>query len=117
MRNANRVFSNRDLVCSPETYYSRGTRGERVDVVTIYELETKPPRANRDPAERGSGAHRAYSGISFDGVSSPFNVTPAMSVSIVDVVDQTFVEEIDARPTVILSLLSLCGQVKHRHAS
>ena len=37
-RNAVEFSPNRDLVYSPETYYSRGTRGERVDVVTIYEL-------------------------------------------------------------------------------
>ena len=42
-RNAVEFSPNRDLVYSPETYYSRGTRGEREDVVTIYELETLSP--------------------------------------------------------------------------
>ena len=123
-RNAVEVSPNRDLVYSPETYYSRGTRGEREDVVTIYELETLSPLAEIEiPPKRGSGAaHRAYSGISFDGrFVYVFNVTPAMSVSIIDVVDQTFVEEISidgcamVYPTGNFSFLSLCGNGRIRH--
>ena len=123
-RNAVEVSPNRDLVYSPETYYSRGTRGEREDVLTIYELETLSPLGEIEiPPKRGSGAaHRAYSGISFDGrFVYVFNVTPAMSVSIIDVVDQTFVEEISidgcamVYPTGNFSFLSLCGNGRIRH--
>ena len=123
-RNAVEFSPNRDLVYSPETYYSRGTRGEREDVVTIYELETLSPLGEIEiPPKRGSGAaHRAYSGISFDGrLVYVFNVTPAMSVSIIDVVDQTFVEEISidgcamVYPTGNFSFLSLCGNGRIRH--
>ena len=123
-RNAVEFSPNRDLVYSPETYYSRGTRGEREDVVTIYELETLSPLGEIEiPPKRGSGAaHRAYSGISFDGrFVYVFNVTPAMSVSIIDVVDQTFVEEISidgcamVYPTGNFSFLSLCGNGRIRH--
>ena len=123
-RNAVEFSPNRDLVYSPETYYSRGTRGERVDVITIYELETLSPLGEIEiPPKRGSGAaHRAYSGISFDGrFVYVFNVTPAMSVSIIDVVDQTFVEEIAidgcamVYPTGNFSFLSLCGNGRIRH--
>ena len=123
-RNAVEFSPNRDLVYSPETYYSRGTRGEREDVVTIYELETLSPLGEiKIPPKRGSGAaHRAYSGISFDGrFVYVFNVTPAMSVSIIDVVDQTFVEEISidgcamVYPTGNFSFLSLCGNGRIRH--
>ena len=123
-RNAVEFSPNRGLVYSPETYYSRGTRGEREDVVTIYELETLSPLGEIEiPPKRGSGAaHRAYSGISFDGrFVYVFNVTPAMSVSIIDVVDHTFVEEISidgcamVYPTGNFSFLSLCGNGRIRH--
>ena len=123
-RNAVELSPNRDLVYSPETYYSRGTRGERKDVLTIYELETLSPLGEIEiPPKRGSGAaHRAYSGISLDGrFVYVFNVTPAMSVSVIDVVKQTFVEEISidgcamVYPTGNFSFLSLCGNGRVRH--
>ncbi len=49
-----RVLLPRDgkLIYSPEIYFSRGTRGVRTDVVTIYDAHTlNPGEGDPDPAE------------------------------------------------------------------
>ncbi|MGA0840285.1 MAG: amine dehydrogenase large subunit [Pseudomonadales bacterium] len=105
-------------VYSPETYYARGTRGERTDTVTFYDTRTLSVRGEAViPSRRASGMpHRAYSGLSDDGrfvyVS---NMTPANSVSIVDTTEMAFASEIDTAgcamiyPTGSRSFAALCS--------
>ena len=53
----------------PEMYYSRGTRGERTDIVAIYDTkELSPVGEVIIPPKRATGIpHRAYQGLSDDG--------------------------------------------------
>jgi methylamine dehydrogenase heavy chain len=102
----------------PELYYSRGTRGERTEVLTTYDTtELKPVGEVIIPPKRATGIpHRAYQGMTDDGRFVLIaNMTPATSVSVVDVVAQKFVGEIDISgcnliyPTGNRSFVSLCG--------
>lgn len=82
----------------PETYYSRGVRGERTDVVTVYDGRTLEPLAEIPiPPHRGEYfAGAAANTLSDDGrFLAVFNVTPATSLSIVDVVARRFVTEVE----------------------
>jgi methylamine dehydrogenase heavy chain len=102
----------------PEIYYSRGTRGDRTDVVTIY--DTKELKAQGEvviPPKRATGVpHRAYQGLSDDGqFMYVANMTPATSVSVVDVKARKFVAEIEMSgcnlvyPIGNRAFASLCG--------
>ena len=81
-----------------ETYYARGTRGARTDLVSIADaltLQSKgevviPPKR----AEHVSWV--AGSALSDDGrFVAVFNLTPATSLSIVDVAERRFVAEVE----------------------
>ncbi|HEY8514769.1 MAG TPA: amine dehydrogenase large subunit [Candidatus Binatia bacterium] len=81
----------------PESYFSRGVRGDRTDVVTIYDGQTLMPTAEipipPKRAEYFPGV--APNAISDDGrFVAIFNVTPAQSLSIVDVAERRFTTEI-----------------------
>lgn len=72
----------------PESYFSRGVRGDRTDVVTIYDARTFMPEAEivipPKRAEYFPGV--APNALSDDGrFVAVFNATPAQSLSIVDV--------------------------------
>jgi methylamine dehydrogenase heavy chain len=92
-----------------ETYYSRGVRGERTDVVTVYDGSTLQPLA-----EIGIPPHRAEyfpgnaaNALSDDGrFMAVFNLTPVTSLSIVDVKARAFVREV---PTPGCSLVFAAG--------
>lgn len=81
----------------PETHYSRGARGERSDVVTIYDA-----LALRPVAEVGIPPRRAINPLPSanaaltddDRFVLVFNMTPATSVSVVDVERRSFSAEI-----------------------
>lgn len=81
----------------PETYFARGVRGERTDVVTIYDARTLAPIE-----EIGIPPHRAEyfpgnaaNALSDDGrFVAVFNLTPITSLSIVDVKARKFVAEV-----------------------
>jgi len=82
----------------PSTYYSRGTRGARTDVVTILDASSLrtlgevviPPKRS----EHTSWA--AGSALSDDGrFLAVFNQTPASSLSIVDVAERRLAGEIE----------------------
>ncbi len=80
-----------------ETYYARGVRGERTDVVTVYDATTLRPLAEIGiPAKRGEWfPGNAANALSDDGrFMAIFNLTPATSVSIVDVKARIFTAEI-----------------------
>ena len=106
------------MIYSPEIYYSRGSRGERTDIVALY--DTKDLKAVGEvviPPKRATGIpHRAYQGISDDGrFVYVANMTPATSVSVVDVVARKFVTEIETSgcnlvyPIGNRAFASLCG--------
>jgi methylamine dehydrogenase heavy chain len=111
-------------IYSPETYYERGTRGTRTDVVAVYDttnLEVLDEIVI--PAKRATGMPmRAYSGLSDDGrfvyVS---NMTPATSTSVIDVKARKFIAEIDTPgctlvyPTGARSFAQLCADGTLQH--
>ncbi len=93
----------------PETYYSRGVRGDRTDVVTIYDGTTLQP-----VDEIGIPPHRAEyfpgnaaNALSDDGtLVAVFNLTPVTSLSLVDVKARRFLSEV---PTPGCSLVYTAG--------
>ncbi len=81
----------------PETYYSRGVRGERTDVVTVYDGRTLAPIAEipLPPKRAEYFPGNAANALSDDGrLAGVFNLTPMASLSIVDVRDRRFVTEV-----------------------
>lgn len=92
------VFSQaRNEIYLPETYYSRGSRGERTDVVTIYDATTLAPVSEvLLPPKRADIVHAmALSTLLDDGrFLALANFTPATSVTIVDVEERRLVGEI-----------------------
>lgn len=80
-----------------ETFRSRGTRGERTDVLTIYDKTTLGPVGEVViPPKRSSNMPTAYNLRLVDGekLALIYNFTPAQSVSVVDVVAREFLAEI-----------------------
>lgn len=92
------VFSQaRGEIYLPETYYSRGSRGERTDVVTIYDVATLAPVAEVGiPPRRADVVHGVGLATLLDDgrFLALYNFSPATSVSIVDVAERRFVGEI-----------------------
>lgn len=92
------VFSQaRSEIYLPETYYSRGSRGERTDLVTIYDATTLAPVSEVVlPPKRADIVHAmALSTLLDDGrFLALANFTPATSVTIVDVEERRLVGEI-----------------------
>ncbi len=106
------------VIVSPETYFSRGTRGTRTDVVTLYDARTLNQLTEIGiPAKRASQLPMASaSGITDDGrFLLIYNFTPAQTVTVVDLKARTFVGEVDipgcaeVYPTGPRSFFSLCG--------
>jgi len=82
-----------------ESYYSRGVRGDRTDVVTVYDGRTLQPQAEIPiPAKRAEYyPGNAANALSDDGrFLAVFNLTPMTSLSIVDVQARRFVGEVQA---------------------
>jgi methylamine dehydrogenase heavy chain len=81
----------------PETHYSRGSRGDRTDVVTIYGARSLTPVAEVEiPAKRAMNALPAGNAALSDDdrFAAIFNMNPATSLSIVDVEQRRFAGEI-----------------------
>jgi methylamine dehydrogenase heavy chain len=75
------------VIYSPETYYSRGTRGTRTDVLTLYDPKTlEPVDEIVIPPKRQAGLPMpAYTAITDDErFMAIYNFTPAQSVTVVD---------------------------------
>ena len=92
-----------------ETYYSRGVRGERTDVVTVYDAATLQPLAEvpLPPLRAEYFPGNASSALTDDGrFMAVFNLTPVTSLSIVDVPARRFVAEV---PTPGCSLVYAAG--------
>ena len=84
-------------IYSPETYYARGVRGERTDVVTVYDGRTLAPVAEipLPPKRAEYFPGNAANALSDDRtLLAVFNLTPMASLSIVDVVARKFVTEV-----------------------
>jgi methylamine dehydrogenase heavy chain len=81
----------------PETYYSRGTRGERTDVVTVYDTATLAPRAEIPLPPKRATNTLATGNVALsddDRFLAIFNMTPATSLSLVDVAARAFAAEV-----------------------
>jgi methylamine dehydrogenase heavy chain len=92
-----------------ESYFSRGVRGERTDVVTVYDAQTLAPlhEIAIPPKRAEYYPGNASSALSDDGrLLAVFNLTPMTSLSIVDVQARRFVAEV---PTPGCSLVYAAG--------
>ncbi len=102
-----------------ETFYARNTRGERTDVITIYDpASLKPtgeillPGNKRGQVVTQKGTFRL---IDDDRLGLVFNFTPAASVTVVDMVKRKVLNEIPIPgcsliyPAGRLAFSSLCG--------
>ena len=105
-------------ILSPETYFSRGTRGTRTDVITYYAPRTLSPVAEVTipPKRTSSMPMLANARLTDDSrFLLLYNFTPAQSVSVVDVGARKFVGEIETPgcalvyPTGNRTFFSLCG--------
>ncbi len=85
-------------IYSAETHYSRTTRGTRTDVVTIYDPRTLAPSGEIPlPPKRGSTIPTLHNAVLTDDdrFMLVFNITPATSVSVVDVRERRYAGEIE----------------------
>ncbi len=101
-----------------ETYLSRHTRGERTDVVTSYDFETFTAKHEvKIPNKHASGSpHSSHTGLTDDArFMLVNNISPAMSISVVDLHNSKFVGEIATAgcglvyPVGDRAFLQLCG--------
>ncbi|UUT22910.1 amine dehydrogenase large subunit [Pseudomonas sp. T8] len=87
----------RDELYAIETYFSRGTRGIRSDMITVYDAKTlSPKREISIPSKRLNAL--TNTGLSVLSDDERFllvlNFTPAQSISIVDLENNRFVSEV-----------------------
>jgi methylamine dehydrogenase heavy chain len=85
-------------IYTAETYYSRGTRGARTDLVSITDATTLQPLGEVEiPPKRSE--HTSWVGgsaLSDDGrLFAVFNLDPATSLSIVDVAERRLLGEVE----------------------
>jgi methylamine dehydrogenase heavy chain len=107
-----------DTLYSPETYFSRGTRGTRTDVVTLYDPRTLSPVAEIPiPPKRAAIMPMVNAAVLTDDERFLliYNFTPAQSVSVIDTRNRMFVGEIEIAgcalvyPTGARSFFSICA--------
>ncbi len=105
-------------IYSPETYFSRGTRGERTDVITFYDPRTLSPTGEViiPPKRFAAMPTNNYSALTDDDrFLIVYNFTPAQSVSIVDVKERRFVAETETAGCALVlpsgdrSFMMVCG--------
>lgn len=92
------IPSDYEEIYAPETYFSRGSRGKRTDVVTIYDpSELRPIGEVIIPPKRlASTPTLANAALTDDGrFLLLYNFTPASSVTVVDVEKREFSGEIE----------------------
>jgi methylamine dehydrogenase heavy chain len=79
-----------------ESFYSRGVRGKREDVLTVVDMKDLSPKAEIDIPDKAAALwFRHHIGLLGDKRHLLiFNMTPAQSLSVVDVVDREFDGEI-----------------------
>ena len=107
-----------------ETYWSRGTRGDRTDVVTTYDAKTLNPTGEIIlPNGRFLVVPKKYNAqISDDGrYLYSFNMDPAFGLSLVDLKENRYVGEIEtggcslAFPTGDTTVASICPDGSFAH--
>lgn len=105
-------------IYAPETYFSRGTRGKRTDVITFYDpRELAPTGEVIIPPKRFAAMPTLnYSALTDDNrFLIVFNFTPAQSVSIIDLKQRRLVGETETAgcslvlPSGARRFLMLCG--------
>lgn len=110
--------ANRAVILSPETYFARGTRGSRTDVVTLYDPRKLSPIGEiAIPAKRAGTLPMVQNAALTDDdrFLLVYNFTPAQTVSVVDLRSRKLAGEIDIAgcalvyPTGPRSFFSLCG--------
>ena len=85
----------RGMLYVPGSYYSRGSYGERTDAVVFHALDSLAPVAEVEvPPKIAAIGHRGMNNLVGGRFLAVFNLTPAASVSIVDVQVRTFAGEI-----------------------
>ncbi len=100
-----------------DSFYSRGVRGERNDMLTIVDMKDLTPKAEIPiPTKAAALRMRGHIGLLNDERHVVvFNMTPAQSVSVVDVVDRAFAGEISTAGCGVImpagprGFLMLCG--------
>jgi methylamine dehydrogenase heavy chain len=100
-----------------ESFYSRSVRGKRDDVLTVVDMNDLSAKAEIDiPDKTATLSFRNHIGLLGDGRHVViFNMTPAQSVSIVDVIDREFAGEISTpgcaiiMPTGTDAFMMMCG--------
>ncbi|MEK9870561.1 MAG: amine dehydrogenase large subunit [Gammaproteobacteria bacterium] len=118
--NALEVDRSKGVIYAAETYLSRHTRGTRTDVITTYDIRTLSAINEIEiPPKHASGSPmRHYSGLLTDGTTELMlvvNITPAVSVSVIDLTAGEFLREINTAgcgliyPLDGLKFLQLCG--------
>jgi methylamine dehydrogenase heavy chain len=107
-----------NTIYSPEIYFSRGTRGIRTDVVTLYDPTTLSPSGEiRIPPKRAAIMPMVNDAVLTDDERFLliYNFTPAQSVTVVDTRSRKFVGEININgcalvyPTGPRSFFSICS--------
>jgi methylamine dehydrogenase heavy chain len=115
-----RVILSRDgkIIYSPETYFARGTRGKRTDVVTLYDAGTLAVAGEIVvPPKRSSNLPMMANQILTDDERFLliYNFNPAQSVTVVDTKLRKFVREIETPGCALVypsgprSFFSVCG--------
>ncbi len=108
----------RNELFSVETYFTRGLRGDRTDVVTVYDPNTlTAKREIRIPPKRMNSLSNTGLAVMSDDdrFLLVLNYTPAQSVSIVDLDTSQFVTEVDTPgcaalyPAGTRDFYSICG--------
>jgi len=106
------------VIYSPETYFSRGTRGERTDVITLYDPATLSPVGEIGmPPKRSSNVPMISNAALTDDERFLliYDFNPGQSVAVIDVKARKFVREIETPgcalvyPTGPRSFFSVCG--------
>ena len=89
------VDHQRGMLYVPGSYYSRGSYGERTDAVVFHALDGLVPVAEVEvPPKIAAIGHRGMNNLVGGRLLAVYNLTPAASVSIVDVQARTFAGEI-----------------------
>ena len=111
------IDSTRKQFYAPESYYSRGVHGERSDIVAIYDFDNLAPVGEVEVPKKVAvlGFRRHVGMLSDNRHFLVFNMTPAQSVSVVDVEERKFVGEISTpgcamiMPVEANGFLMICG--------
>ena len=110
------IDQRRGKVYVPGAYYSRGTYGERTDLVVVNDLKTLAPLKEIEiPTKLAGVFSKAVINPIGDRLLGVYNMTPAMSVSIVNVETERFVGEISTAgcalvyPLSGLRFMQICG--------